>query len=388
MSSSADSSIIEEKKTKDDDNKTTFINNVVKFLTNIVILLIVFLIYFSTSSVILNACKLAQSNIMPTEGGCYPYVSGQKPTIQEITTNIFTTGEMSMKLKFPFDEYNSSNKIIDLMREYKEKPTSHFIVNYFIEILESLMQFNYNVSNTMFNLLNENFSETLLVFIGPILMSFAYSIITLLNYLYFIYLWFANFKWFFMKNVNADANTEERPKWESVSFIEPLNIGIGLLLSFVFLIAFFVGLPVLSVFPMVALGWSIFSLLFYKSELNGEKSTLIDVLRGTFIHYKTSIMILLSIFIVNLAFSNLGMVSGIFSLAILLLINIGIISIDIFKEAPVSGLSKLVGFKQAKKSCPAIFKNREKHGFLYNMLLGQKGGNTNSVIQQIKKLNK
>lgn len=88
-----------------------------------------FIIYFSCSGLILYGCKLAQSNILPTNIHCSPYTD-TKPNIQPIETNIFTTmftkPQMSMKLKFPHNEYNASNKILDMFYEYKTKQVQTF----------------------------------------------------------------------------------------------------------------------------------------------------------------------------------------------------------------------------------------------------------------------
>ena len=93
-------------------------------MISIVLLFIATTIYYTGSGLILYACKLAQSNILPTDIHCSPYTDS-KPNIQPIKTNIFSTGgdnPLSMKLSFPYNEYNSKNYIIDMFREYKNEP--------------------------------------------------------------------------------------------------------------------------------------------------------------------------------------------------------------------------------------------------------------------------
>ena len=83
--------------------------NIKNFITSIIVIILFIGIYFSSSSLILYACKVAQSNILPTDIHCAPYEDA-KPNIQEIQTNIFTTftdPPLSMKMKFPYNEYNS-----------------------------------------------------------------------------------------------------------------------------------------------------------------------------------------------------------------------------------------------------------------------------------------
>ena len=97
-------------------------------------------------------------------------------------------------------------------------------------------------------------------------------------------------------------------------------------------------------------------------------------------------MIILSVFIVLSAFSNLGKIPGVFSIVTLFLIYWGIISIDIFKPIAKDNLSQLVGYKQAKKMCSSDIKPKEKHGLLYNLIFGQKGGN--NITKDLKKIGK
>jgi hypothetical protein len=97
----------------------------------------------------LYACKVAQSNILPTDMNSTPYTETE-PNIQKIETNIFTNDTnppLSMKLRFPYNHYNASNTILDMFREYKNKSDSNFLLNYFCSILESSINMNYKILN-------------------------------------------------------------------------------------------------------------------------------------------------------------------------------------------------------------------------------------------------
>ena len=78
--------------------------------------------------------------------------------------------------------------------------------------------------------------------------------------------------------------------------------------------------------------WCIFSCITCTSELNGKPVTSIAVIQDVYKYYKLLIMVILSVFIVLSAFSNLGTIPGVFSIITLLLIYWGTISIDIFKS--------------------------------------------------------
>ena len=119
--------------------------------------------------------------------------------------------------------------------------------------------------------------------------------------------------------------------------------------------------------------------------MNGKSVMSFSMIKETLKHYKISFVIVISIFVILLAFSKLGTIPGIFSIATVLLIYWGVIGIDIFYPVKETNLSESVSYEQAIKKCPVITKNTEKHGFLYNLIFGQKGGN---ITKQLKKIGK
>jgi len=383
---SSDTSAIDDKKQEDksSSSSSTFTSNIVSFLISIISIFIIVLLYFSGSGLILFVCKLAQSNILPTEGNCYPYTDS-KPTIQEIKTNIFTTftdPEMSMKMEFPYDDFNSANKVIDMFREYKNKSSSNFLANYFISIVEQLMNFNYSAINTIMNSLN-GLPEVLVVALGPIIIGILFAIMSILNILYTIYLWFAGMSWFFKNNTNDTG--DGFPKWEDVTITSPLNWGLGIGLVILFVIIFFLGFGLISIIPFFILWYCCLTCIMYKSILNGKKTTSFTIIKEVLKYYKLTIVGIITCFVVILAFSKLGVASGIFSLLTIGLIYWGIISIDLFKPITESNLTPVVSYHQASKKCNFVKSKEQKHGFLYNLLIGQKGGN---ITKELKKISK
>jgi len=93
----------------------------------------------------------------------------------------------------------------------------------------------------------------------------------------------------------------------------------------------------------------------------------------------------MSFFVIALAFSKLGVVPGIFSIITLALIYWGIITIDIFKPVHETNLSPAVPYNQAIKKCAFTKAKKDEHGFLYNLLIGQKGGNLTKELKKISK---
>lgn len=380
----SDTSAIDDKKQEENSSSgsATFASNIVSFITSIITVFIIVLIYFSSSSLILFVCKLSQSNILPTEENCYPYTES-KPVIQPIKTNIFTTftdPEMSMKLEFPYDDFNSSNKVIDIFREYKNKASSHFLANYFISIVENLINFNYSAINTIMNSLN-GLPEVLIVLMGPIIIGFLFGIMSIINVLYTIYLWFSGMGWFFKKNTNDSG--DGLPKWEDVMLTSPVDWGLGVGLIILFSIIFFVGFGFISIAPVIILFYCCLTCITFKGFLNGKKITSFTIIKEVLKYYKLTVVGIVSFFVIVLAFSKLGIAPGIFSIVTLGLIYFGIISINIFNPISETNLTPSVSYRQATKKCSFTKSTGDKHGFLYNLFFGQKGGNISKELKKI-----
>ena len=385
MSESSDTSAIDEKKEESNSsNKGDYLSNIGTFLSSVFALFLVVTIYYTGSGLLLYVCKLAQSNILPTDVHCSPYTDS-KPNIQEIETNIFPTGgdsPLSMKLSFPYDEYNSKNYILDMFREYKNEPKSNFLANYLISIIETVINFNYLAFNKVLDMLN-GLPEILLVVFGPVIVAFISTLIFIADHLYLIYLWFAQMGWFFKTNTNNSGTGN--PIWEDVTVVSPFNYGCAIGLVILFAILFFFSLPFISILAGLSMSWCIFSCISYKAKMGGKTITALPIIKYTFKYYKNIIMSIISLFVVLNAFSILGPIAGLISILTLALIYFGIISIDLFNTSSKENLSPVVSDTQAKRSCSFKEPTKEKHGLLYGLLFGQKGGNITKEIKEIGK---
>ncbi len=385
MSDSSDTSAIDEKKEESNSSdKGDYISKIGEFLLSVFALFLVITIYYTGSGLLLYICKLAQSNILPTDVHCSPYTDS-KPNIQPIKTNIFPTGgdsPLSMKLSFPYNEYNSKNYILDMFREYKNEPRSNFLANYFISMIETVIQFNYSAFNKILDMLN-GLPETILVIFGPVIFAFISTLLFIADHIYLLYLWFAQMGWFFKTNTN-DTGTGN-PKWEDVTIISPLYYWCAVCLVILFFILFFFSLPLISILAAVSMSWCMFSCITYKAEMGGKIISALQIIKDTFKYYKTIIMSILSFFVIVNAFGKLGPIPGLFSLLTLALIYYGIISIDLFNPLNKENLSPMVSDNQAKKTCSFKEPIKEKHGLLYGLLFGQKGGNITKEIKEVSK---
>lgn len=388
MSSSSDTSAIDEKQAElnSSSGKGEIYSNIKGFITSIITIIILIGIYFSSSGLILYACKLAQSNILPTDIHCTPYEE-TRPNIQPIETNIFTTNTeppLSMKMNFPYDKYNASNQVLDMIRQYKNQSDSNFLGNYLLSIVESIVHMNYLVFNKILNIFNENLPESVIVMFSPILVGIILSIIFFHDHLYLIYLWFANMGWFFKKNSNETGKGQ--PKWDDVTVASPTDYGLAICLVMLFIFIFFVGFPFLSIIVFFTMVWCVFSCIAYKASMGGKIISVAPIIQDVFKYYKIPIMGFFSFLVIVSAFTKLGTTPGIFSVITLLMIYSGIITIDMFTPIAQDNLSKVVSYEQAKKTCDFKPVEKEKHGLLSDLLFGkQSGGN---ITKQLKKISK
>lgn len=385
MTDNNDNSVIDEKhKQMTNKNKNeNYTSNIGKFLITILILFAIVITYYISSGLILYACKLGQSNILPTNKHCYPY-ENTKPNISPSKINIFTDSHNSMKINFPYDEFNSSNKLLDLFREYKNEPNSNFLVNYLISLLSSVIQLNYSMFNYILDNMNTNLNENIIVLFGPIIISILTVFIFIIDNIYLIYLWFANMSWFFKTNVN-DSNTGN-PKWEDVHMTSPFNYICAIIISVIFAILFLFCFPCLSLVSFISISWCILTCITYNAEMNGQTINAGTIVKDVFKYYKVLIMGISCFFVIISAFSKLGNIPGIISVLTLTLIYFGFISIDIFNPVNKEHMTPLTSYKQSTKTC--IFKETKKNniGFIRSLFQGQTGGN--KIINQIKNINK
>lgn len=379
-----DTNLLDTKKKKlTTDSMKEYTSKLPRFMTTLVGFIIVLLFYVSNSSLILFVCKLAQSNILPTDANCAPYTDNQ-PSIKPspIKTNIFPTytePEMSMKLEIPY-EMNANHALINIFKQYKTSPSSHFLPNYFISVFESMIQFNYTYITVIMNSLNSLLPESVIIGLGPLLCLMLYLFGFMLNTIYFVYTWFANMYWLFRTNNNHSG--EGPPKWSDVTIFSPVNLGLGygmvvmLTLVLVFWFIFLTAIP-FTLYHVVIL-----SLLFYHGTMNGKEIGPFHLIIETLKNYKVSIVSIISMFIIVQAFTELGNVAGIISLVTTALIYFGMIGVSLYKPVTEVGLSPITSYQQAIKTCS----NRaaSNRGFFTNMFAGQRGGG--DIMKDIKKI--
>ena len=183
MSSTSDTEAIDEKKEEETVTDENLSSNIGKFLITLLIIVFILILNFSAGGCVLYGCKIGQANILPTDEKCMPY-ENNIPSVQPIQINIFETFTdpvLSKKISFPY-AMNNKSTILDMLRDYKQKPDSNNLSNYFISIIESLLVFNFGSLNTFLNLLNQ-VPESLIILFGPLIMMFYTSILIFIDFL-------------------------------------------------------------------------------------------------------------------------------------------------------------------------------------------------------------
>jgi len=352
---------------------------ILKFFKSFALIILNILLAIVFGSLIIYSCKVAQSNILPTDIKCYPYTNSI-PNIKEIDININIKKVhdtlLSNKIKFPYETKPFINSILNFLLKCKMNPHSNGFENYFVSILQSIIAFDFKAYNSYYGILNEMPEIVTLIF-GPIITILFSSILSLVNLVYLSLLWFTNLSWFFKKNENHSGEGE--PKWESITMLEPINflISIALVILFIclFWVSFFTVIPFVSTLIIFLCLISYFTVSAIDSE--NVKYNILNCIKDNIKYRKKGIMILLSLSCIFLTFVHLGTGFGIVSLLTILLLYFNIIPLSLFKSNIPTNLTEIVSFKEAYKKCSndKIVSTKNSRNFISKII----GGLENSV---------
>jgi hypothetical protein len=371
-------------KTNNNQGSNTLINNLKNFSFTLFSNLLTLIILFILGALVLFGCKVGQSNVLFTDINYLPYTD-KIPTIESIDTNVFISynPSSSMKLNIPYKNEalninNSTQILLDLLRSEKNV-TKSSLINYLISLIYGMFSFNYSSISTVFQIMNY-LPEFLILIIGPIIFFIASIILLIVNYFYFIYLWFHELGWFF----------DEKEEFGILNFSWGWNIARFVLIVILFiiiliaLICFVVPIPAIIFFIFM---WVIISVFTFTGVINdkvvGAGQFIIDVFK----YYKVSFMSITSFLLLINAFSNLGIVAGVFVLVVMILIIFNIIHLDIYKPALPENSSPLSSTKKAEKQTIDDTSSQQTGGgkgrFFKNLF-----DDPTAMIKQLKKMNK
>ncbi len=380
------------------DTKTKYINFIKSFIKILIFILLSLLLGAS----VLYSCKVATSNILPTDINCIPYTENEADVMPiDVDINIIKDADktFSTKINFPFNEandpkldeiaeYNRSNFILDWIRKQKEVYNSWAIKMFFLSVLESLFHKNYSILNSTLHFMDKSFYEILVLFLGPWILFFMSGIVSFIAIFYSIYLFISEFHWLFKENTNKQQG--KKPVWSEVTFSNLYNYWLGWIMAisiFISLIfVYLLGFPLVSFFMSTIFLMCLFSSTFMKSlisdgpnigETYGIKKVFTDVLTSKMQY----IMVIVSLAFISLSYSYFGSASAIFSIILFALLFFGFIGNKLYKrEMPADVTEGLINeeAKQAEKICNKVFGGS---GYV------QSGGEAN-LLKQLKSLSK
>jgi len=405
MSSKNNTNFIDQKKkesqpekNKDNDVKSVA-NKYVNFVIAMAKIILLILLSLLFGSSILYICKVATANILPTTLECSPYNSNAPdvtPVDVDVDINKINDKFYSTKINFPFNksgdsdvdkiaDYNRSNLILDFISKQKEIYNSWGIKMYFISIIEGLFQINYLAINKIFHFMNKNLYEFVVLLFGPGLFLFISPILSILTFLYSIYLSVTEFHWIFKENINTRAGNF--PKWEDVTFFNPFNFALSCIET-AFIITFLVVMYIFGFAAIMSFSNFIFTIcitsaLLMKSMISdGENikqpysvfKTFSDLLYSK-MHY---VMIIISLVMILLSFSYLGTASGIFAIVACFILFLGLVTNTIYNRQIPKDSTLGLASEEVDQAIRTCSKMAEGRGFTLF------GGDKN-ILSELKK---
>jgi len=371
------------------ENTIAFFNRMMYQLLNLFIVLLV-------GTAILYGCKVSQSNILPTDLQCFPYISTET-SVKEIPINMNTTylngGKYSQKIYFPY-EYNKNNSLLDFLRRIKESPKATSVAAFLVDVVMSFIQFNYSLTNGFYSILNTYLPESIILLFSPFFLLPCFLFFTLVDFFYFMYAWFSNMSWLFKRNTN---NTDTgKPIWKSVDLLEPFSYFFSWFLLFLFFWIYILGFGfIFSILLLISLTYTFLTPLgmtgFTKINNAFHKISLFQFFKDILKDKKQMIMILFSIITVLSSFTYFNWIVSIIFTLIFVLFWFGIIPNNLYVNNIPENLSKVASYNVAEKLC-----NQPKKTVLNNIWNlfrppnQQKGGASpeGEFIHSLKKLSK
>lgn len=371
------------------ENTIAFFNTIMYQLLNLFIVLLV-------GTAILYGCKVSQSNILPTDLQCFPYISTET-SVKEIPINMNTTylkGEKySQKIYFPY-EYNKNNSLLDFLRRIKESPKANSVAAFLVDVVMSFIQFNYSLTNGFYSILNTYLPESIILLFSPFFLLPCFLFFVFLDFFYFMYAWFSNMSWLFKRNTN---NTDSgKPIWRSVDLLEPFSYFFSWFLLFLFFWIYILGFGfIFSTLLFISLMYTFFTPFgitgFTKINNAFHKISMFQFFKDILKDKKQMIMIIFSIITVLSSFTYFNWIVSIIFAFIFVLFWFGIIPNNLYINNIPENLSKVASYNVAQKTCNETKKTVLSNVWnLFRPPNQQMGGGSQEgeFIHSLKKLSK
>lgn len=311
-------------------------------------------------SLFLYTGKIAQSNILPTCTSHEPYVSApQKIGEQQIDINILKTdknGIYSTKLFMPADKnMKTVNKTLGFLKDMIYGKNTNHVKLYVATILQELLAFNFSMNNTIFNFMNESFTETCFVLFSPILTIFSQSIIGFISFIYFIILWF-----YYIYLLFSEKKTEGGSGFTQWTDVDMWGLGtwywsILYIIALTILLFIMIGTGLLGLFVTILTLFCLFFPLSLKlyTKKDATQYTLLDTIKYVFKFKLSVIMVLISLITISTTNSYLG---GSAAFLVVLGCFLAFFFTKIYQSAAATKMltPDIGNFFQASKDCDPI----------------------------------
>ena len=335
------------------------------FLKQFGFLAALIIVYFVSGASLLFLTKVSQSNIAPTSAGCSPYVvPANDAQVIAHDIDIFETNvkgvPMARKMNFGTEAVHlTPTGITEMLSSLKHGAHANRISAYFAAIGLALISFNYAFLNESFNAVGGYLSESAIVLAGPLLIPLILGSAVFSSLGYSIYQWFAQMKWLFRYNANAeDVPPITPPAWTEISMLDPTRYGTAIALgcAFITLFWFAFGSGALIIASVVSVGGCLVSMMSYMSQLTGDKEfahishIVVDTLR----YYKHLIALSVSAALIYASGSNLGYIPTVISAAMATALYLDVYPTDLFVSVVPSHLLPKQVYKIARRTCADV----------------------------------
>jgi hypothetical protein len=363
----SDTSDIDNKKNEKDESLYIQTNNKYGIFFQHVLYIIVFVfILFILGTAVLFTCKIAQSNVLPTDINCIPYKKTILSAIYapnnnpHVNVNTFTSKNVSTKINFLNNYGKYKFTLLELLQGFKDSAKGNAFTLYLTTVLHKTFEKNNIFYNWLYNLMNENFNESIIILLGAPMISLSMMFMSGANMLYILFSWFYNMNLLFYKNENTDSKGEAKWSKHGMFFnFTDMNYNIDVMKSWALVfLSILLTLPNLAViFPFITgivLNNTLIMPLFMKAEVfkTKEMYSLFSLFKDVLKYNMRTIMFIFSIAIIMYAFKDLGTNSGVFALFAMIIL---VYSTEIYKKANISNDPRLtegiLSFKQFKKEC-------------------------------------
>jgi hypothetical protein len=324
-------------------------------------------------------CKVAQTNILPSDFRGAPYTD-LPPIIDSIITQVnffkLDGDDYSTKLLFQYlyipdksandsKQINSQFTILNTLREINESPTISGTTMYFIYLLENIFCLNFSMINMFFSFFN-SFYEWVLVLFGSYLLIFVFVVNILLSNIVFLYIFFAGiFTWIWKLNkpqvVVQDGQKLTKPNfvqnWVYITLFSMPFTWLFTLIETIFLLNCFLPFLVfgnMAVFPLITL-YCILSICFIVAKVTegsktGETYTFMSLYVNKMRYMITPIFIIMSIYIIIAAKAYLGSTERNAAIVAVVIVLIALMNIPITNVSDFGTKdTELYNYMQAEK---------------------------------------